>query len=66
MASYDVASNMIWLHLAVARAGAITCSELLATATPSVLVPSPNVAEDHQTFNAVEMENAGWDWCHPH
>ena len=29
--------------LAVARAGAITCSELLATATPSVLVPSPNV-----------------------
>ena len=31
--------------LAVARAGAITCSELLATRTPSVLVPSPNVAE---------------------
>jgi hypothetical protein len=32
----------------------------------SVLVPSPNVAEDHQTFNAVEMENTGWDRCHPH
>mmetsp|Transcript_14086 Transcript_14086/g.23109 ORF Transcript_14086/g.23109 Transcript_14086/m.23109 type:complete len:342 (+) Transcript_14086:502-1527(+) len=45
--------------LAVARAGAITCSELLATRTPSVLVPSPNVAEDHQTFNALEMESAG-------
>jgi UDP-N-acetylglucosamine--N-acetylmuramyl-(pentapeptide) pyrophosphoryl-undecaprenol N-acetylglucosamine transferase len=38
--------------LAVCRAGAITCSELTATGTPSVLVPSPNVAADHQTVNA--------------
>ena len=45
--------------LVVARAGAVTCSELLASSRPSVLVPSPNVAEDHQTFNAMEMERAG-------
>lgn len=44
---------------AMARAGAVTCAELLATATPAVLVPSPNVAEDHQTANAREMEHAG-------
>ena len=44
--------------LAVARAGAITCSELMVTATPSVLVPSPNVAEDHQTHNARALERA--------
>ena len=44
---------------AMARAGAVTCAELLATATPAVLVPSPNVAEDHQTANAREMERAG-------
>lgn len=41
------------------RAGAITCSELLATGTPSILVPSPNVAEDHQAHNAGSMERLG-------
>ena len=45
--------------LALCRAGAITCSELMVTGTPSVLVPSPNVAEDHQTHNARSMANAG-------
>lgn len=43
----------------VARAGAITCAELLAAGLPSILVPAPNVAEDHQTFNARAMERAG-------
>ena len=45
--------------LALSRAGAITCSELMVTGTPSVLVPSPNVAEDHQTHNARSMANSG-------
>lgn len=45
--------------LALCRAGAITCSELMVTRTPAVLVPSPNVAEDHQTKNARSMANAG-------
>ena len=45
--------------LAFARAGAVTCAELLATATPAVLVPSPNVAEDHQSVNAEAMARAG-------
>ena len=45
--------------LALVRAGAITCSELLITGTPSVLVPSPNVAEDHQTKNAKSMHEQG-------
>ena len=45
--------------LALCRAGAITCSELMLTRTPAVLVPSPNVAEDHQTKNARSMEDAG-------
>ena len=38
--------------LALCRSGAITCSELAVTGTPSVLVPSPNVTADHQTKNA--------------
>jgi UDP-N-acetylglucosamine--N-acetylmuramyl-(pentapeptide) pyrophosphoryl-undecaprenol N-acetylglucosamine transferase len=36
----------------IARAGAITISELCQAARPAILVPSPNVAEDHQTRNA--------------
>ena len=43
----------------LARAGAITCSELLCTAKPAILVPSPNVAEDHQTKNAESMARLG-------
>lgn len=45
--------------LALSRSGAITCSELMVTGTPSILVPSPNVAEDHQTHNARSMANSG-------
>ncbi len=36
----------------VARAGALTISELCLAGKPAILVPSPNVAEDHQTKNA--------------
>jgi UDP-N-acetylglucosamine--N-acetylmuramyl-(pentapeptide) pyrophosphoryl-undecaprenol N-acetylglucosamine transferase len=36
----------------VSRAGAITISELCLVGKPAILVPSPNVAEDHQTQNA--------------
>ena len=45
--------------LALCRAGAITCSELTLTGTPSVLVPSPNVTADHQTKNARALAEAG-------
>ena len=45
--------------VALARSGAISCSELLVTGTPAILVPSPNVAEDHQTQNAKSMKEAG-------
>lgn len=45
--------------LAVCRSGAITCSELAVTGTPSVLVPSPNVTADHQTKNALALSEAG-------
>ncbi len=41
--------------LVISRAGAGTISELCLTGKPSVLVPSPNVAEDHQTKNAMAL-----------
>jgi UDP-N-acetylglucosamine--N-acetylmuramyl-(pentapeptide) pyrophosphoryl-undecaprenol N-acetylglucosamine transferase len=38
--------------LIVSRAGAIAISELCVVSKPAILIPSPNVAEDHQTRNA--------------
>lgn len=40
---------------AIARAGALTVSELCLVGIPTILVPSPNVAEDHQTKNAMAL-----------
>jgi UDP-N-acetylglucosamine--N-acetylmuramyl-(pentapeptide) pyrophosphoryl-undecaprenol N-acetylglucosamine transferase len=45
--------------LVVARAGAMTVSELCAWGKPSILVPLPTAAADHQTFNARALANAG-------
>lgn len=43
--------------LIVSRAGAGTISELCLVKKPVILVPSPNVAEDHQTKNAMALVN---------
>ena len=41
--------------LVISRAGASSISELCLLGKPSILVPSPNVAEDHQTHNAMAL-----------
>jgi len=41
--------------LVISRAGAGTIAELCAVKKPTILVPSPNVAEDHQTKNAIAL-----------
>lgn len=43
----------------ISRSGAGTVSELCLVAKPVVFVPSPNVAEDHQTMNARALESKG-------
>ena len=43
--------------LVIARAGAITLSEVQAKGRPAVLIPSPFVAENHQYHNAMSMVN---------
>lgn len=43
--------------LVISRAGAISVSELCLVKKPTILVPSPNVAEDHQTKNAMALVN---------
>lgn len=43
--------------LVISRAGASSISEFCLLGTPVILVPSPNVAEDHQTKNAMALVN---------
>jgi UDP-N-acetylglucosamine--N-acetylmuramyl-(pentapeptide) pyrophosphoryl-undecaprenol N-acetylglucosamine transferase len=46
-------------NLAISRSGAGTLTELAVTKTPSILIPYPFAAEDHQTYNAKVFEEAG-------
>ncbi len=45
--------------LVISRAGALTLAELEAAGRAAVLIPSPNVAENHQYYNALELQKAG-------
>lgn len=55
----DMPSAYAWADLALCRAGASTVAELCGAALPSLLVPFPYAAHDHQTFNAKAVEGAG-------
>lgn len=43
--------------LIISRAGALSVSELCIVGKPVIFIPSPNVAEDHQTKNALSITN---------
>ena len=51
----DMAAAYRAADLIVSRAGASTISELQLLGKPAILIPSPNVAEDHQTKNAMAL-----------
>lgn len=55
----DMAAAYRAADLVISRAGAASISELQALGKPAILVPSPNVAEDHQTHNAMALVNQG-------
>jgi UDP-N-acetylglucosamine--N-acetylmuramyl-(pentapeptide) pyrophosphoryl-undecaprenol N-acetylglucosamine transferase len=55
----DMAAAYAWADVVVARAGALTCSELLAAACPAALVPLPIAIDDHQRKNAQHLVKAG-------
>jgi UDP-N-acetylglucosamine--N-acetylmuramyl-(pentapeptide) pyrophosphoryl-undecaprenol N-acetylglucosamine transferase len=58
---YDFIKQMDLAYAAsdvvISRAGALAISELCVAGKPAILVPSPNVAEDHQTKNANSLVN---------
>ena len=55
----DMPDCLAAADLVICRAGASTLSELTAAGRASVLIPSPNVAENHQYHNAMVLQNAG-------
>lgn len=59
--SFDFIQRMYLAYAAadivISRAGALSISELSLAGKPAILVPSPNVAEDHQTQNALALVN---------
>ena len=55
----DMAAAYKAADLVIGRAGAGSISELQALGKPVILVPSPNVAEDHQTHNARALSDHG-------
>ena len=56
---HNMAALLLRSSLAISRAGAGTITELAVTGTPAILIPFPFASEDHQTFNAKVMVNAG-------
>lgn len=55
----DMDICMAAADLVICRAGAITLSELQVLGKPSILIPSPYVAENHQYHNAMTLKKAG-------
>ncbi|MCB0738412.1 MAG: undecaprenyldiphospho-muramoylpentapeptide beta-N-acetylglucosaminyltransferase [Bacteroidetes bacterium] len=53
----DMSTAYAAADLVISRAGALSISEITYLSKPSILVPSPNVAEDHQTKNAMVLVN---------
>lgn len=56
---HDMARAYASARLVIARAGATTLAELCAIGRPSILVPYPYAADDHQAKNASALQQAG-------
>ncbi len=56
---YNMPTVMAAADIIIGRAGASTCNEIGASGTPCILIPSPNVTNDHQTKNAKIMADRG-------
>ena len=56
---YNMPTVMAAADVIISRAGASTLNEIAASGTPCVLIPSPNVTNDHQTKNAKILADRG-------
>ncbi len=55
----DMPTVLSACDLVISRSGALTVSEIALCGRPSILIPSPNVTGDHQTFNARAISDKG-------
>ena len=62
----DLPQRLAAAHLVIGRSGASTVAELATIGRPSILVPYPYAADDHQTANARAFEAAGACIVIPH
>ena len=56
---YNMPTVMAAADVIIGRAGASTCNEIGASGTPCILIPSPNVTNDHQMKNAKILADRG-------
>ena len=56
---YDMPTVMAAADVIISRAGASSCNEIAASGTPCILIPSPNVTNNHQEKNARILEKRG-------
>ena len=56
---YNMPTVMAAADVVISRAGASTCNEIAASGTPCILIPSPNVTDNHQEKNARALEQTG-------
>ena len=56
---YNMPTVMAAADVVIGRAGSATCNEIAASGTPCILIPSPNVTNNHQEKNARVLEEAG-------
>lgn len=56
---YNMPTVMAAADVIISRAGSSTCNEICASGTPCILVPSPNVTDNHQEKNARALEANG-------
>ncbi len=56
---YDAPKVLAAADIMICRAGAMTVSELCATGTPAIIIPSPNVVDHHQHINAHMLADHG-------
>ena len=61
----DVPARLAAAHLVIGRAGASTVAELTTVGRPSLLIPYPYAADDHQSRNAHAVDEAGAGWLLP-
>jgi UDP-N-acetylglucosamine--N-acetylmuramyl-(pentapeptide) pyrophosphoryl-undecaprenol N-acetylglucosamine transferase len=55
----NMAEMYAWADIVICRAGALTVAELACVGVASVLVPFPHAVDDHQTYNAQYLSDAG-------